>query len=1288
MVSRRRNRRRPAQSRLSENRTGEGQFLPLDSAWKVAVCTLGRYFLAFALVLTAIAPLAVVESLVVPMVDTNTPEAHAAPGTDDYRKLFTIDSKVGNPTQKITSGSTICVFSTDQRAYYDLMYNAANNGSQYKWESSGAFVSNAKQKFLYSWQISFTVDMTSFNMEPSKHSVVAQKLFCGFSSSSDPTNITGIAVGATARKAAQQTPTYSLGRSWYTAGYSSGITSSGNSVNQSGWPTTEISFTKSSSMAATLSYEKVNDALSLSIGGATYTFPNCQNALRNNGVDPSNVYLCFGGRLQWANATGQAYNLNQPPSNVNGSITFNSITLPHLDPAIQSISLSDAVTGRPISATSNVAPGTRLRVEVKVWNSNASAGNEQFEMHVSPSSALTKNFTPDSAKSAVVNGQSVGKPITADGGIPIKFVGRAPVTILYEGTVGANTRIDTIIGVDLKEDIFEGVASASAKALDAQTLVQGPGTGLTPGSGYHFTRLPAANANGWNNSPVTVSFFAGDYDRFSISPQAGGAAVSTLSGTSSWTESDDVDSLAVRYQASKSSTGLASTTADDVIRIDTTEPTLSLNRATKTLTVDDSASARAAGVSSGVWKLYATDASGTPASTVNTFTLTDGKGAVTQTVPNVAEGYYVAEDAAGNRSAPFQVKDSSAPTAGRPEGSGLPEPEPPSETTDGAGLKHAVYEETITRVIDADNPAFGGSLDLDDAKALAADRWTFASAEGDPLAGVTELLDAAGTNLIASLPTNTPGECLIRTVATDADGNTATANIHYRFVAPQIPTLTPQGPKDPDDPDSPKVPTGDPAKPPVPPTLGPDGTQSGELNVQVQERVREGSLPVVDAASVLTEHFALGSAAGDEPTVTVDGATDAAGNPVEAIDLAAPATYQVEYTLTDAAGNTTKVHLTYVLQESVTPPDPPGPVDPVDPNPPVDPKPEEPVNPKPEEPVDPKPPTPSTPDTPKPVPTPPTVTVVPDGGGAPTVLKPTPSTVTPGDGLTHVTVSDELVVAVRDVRMSPDDFAALFAKRYQVASDQSDGKLTAGDVAIYDESGKPIGEVDRSHEGRYVVEQVFADSAGNTTTVRLIYIVREESAVGTLTGGMGGAGADADASKGAASTKVSTTALPQTGPFGTLCPLHPLFVALAAVAALYTAARLRQEAASRGKLKSRDEWVREQVLEGDAAEVAVARAIWGDPEPYAPEARWRADDASGARRLRLGVLDGAVLALVAATALVIALSPQCAYDGPLALLVCGLCLLCAAMIQLSLGSTARTRRRCWLVEWAREVDLL
>lgn len=1261
MISRRRNMPRRASSRMAEKRTGGGS-LPLVAAWKASGQTLGRLFLAFVLALATAFPLSVVEGFTASIMVEGTSEAYAAVGTSNYKDIFHCEQKSGTPGKIV--GSTLTYGSSSESVTSNLPYAyVPTNDATSVWESSAFFFTNDKLPLTFDWEISFSAIQSGLNYEVGKHKMVLSAIQVGLSAEQSAAKLKGPFIAQVFQRDGDEI-TNVMRTVTMLNGFAASFLSESDIARPSGPPFTYGSTFRYKYSTDTLTYISNRESASIS-------------QVRDK-LGSSSAYLCFGGRLQWRNDSQPA--ADKHPSNMYGTITFNSITLPHLDPAIESISLYDATTGKPINANGNVAPGTRIKVEVKVWNKNASAGSESFNMHFLPSTTLTKNFTPDSSKSAFVNGQSSGKPITVFGGIPITLTGRTPVTISYEGTVGANTRIDTIIGADLKEDIFGGIVSDSAKALDAQTLVQGPGTGLTPGSGYHFTRLPAANANGWNNSPVTVSFFAGDYDRFSISPQAGGAAVSTLSGTSSWTESDDVDSLAVRYQASKSSTGLASTTADDVIRIDTTEPTLSLNRATKTLTVDDSASARAAGVSSGVWKLYATDASGTPASTVNTFTLTDGKGAVTQTVPNVAEGYYVAEDAAGNRSAPFLVKDSSAPTAGRPEGSGLPEPEPPSETTDGAGLKHAVYEETITRVIDADNPAFGGSLDLDDAKALAGERWTFASSEGDPLTGTTELLDAAGATSIASLPTNVPGECLIRTVATDADGNTATANIHYRFVAPQIPTLTPQGPSDPDDPDSPKVPTGDPVKPPVPPTLGPDGTQSGELNVQVQERVREGSLPVVDAASVLTEHFALGSAAGDEPTVTVDGATDAAGNPVEAIDLAVPAIYQVEYTLTDAAGNTTKVHLTYVLQESVTPPDPPGPVDPVDPNPPVDPKPEEPV--------DPKPPTPSTPDTPKPVPTPPTVTVVPDGGGAPTVLKPTPSTVTPGDGLTHVTVSDELVVAVRDVRMSPDDFAALFAKRYQVASAQSDGKLTAGDVAIYDESGRPLGEVDRSHEGRYVVEQVFTDSAGNTTTVRLTYIVREESAVGTLNSGTGGAGADADASKGAASTRVSTTALPQTGPFGTLCPLHPLFVALAAVAALYTAARLRQEAASRGKLKSRDEWVREQVLEGDAAEVAVARAIWGDPEPFAPEARWRADDASGARRLRLGVLDGAVLALVAATALVIALSPQCAYDGPLALLVCGLCLLCAAMIQLSLGSTARTRRRCWLVEWAREVDLL
>lgn len=102
--------------------------------------------------------------------------------------------------------------------------------------------------------------------------------------------------------------------------------------------------------------------------------------------------------------------------------------------------------------------------------------------------------------------------------------------------------------------------------------MQGPdsgGSSLKPGSDYHFTRLPAPNANGWNNTPVTVSFYTGDYSTFAITPLSDTPVV--LTGTSDWTQSDDVDNLALSYAAS-SSAGVPSTTVSDTMRIDTTPP--------------------------------------------------------------------------------------------------------------------------------------------------------------------------------------------------------------------------------------------------------------------------------------------------------------------------------------------------------------------------------------------------------------------------------------------------------------------------------------------------------------------------------------------------------------------------------------------------------------------------------------------------------------------------------------------------------------------------------------------
>mgnify|MGYP001045261721 FL=1 len=93
-------------------------------------------------------------------------------------------------------------------------------------------------------------------------------------------------------------------------------------------------------------------------------------------------------------------------------------------------------------------------------------------------------------------------------------------------------------------------------------------------------------------------------------------------------------------------------------------------------------------------------------------------------------------------------------------------------------------------------------------------------------------------------------------------------------------------------------------------------------------------------------------------------------------------------------------------------------------------------------------------------------------------------------GLRHAVIEDTIVVGLREGMMTPADFAALFAKRYGVASTLADGAATASSVALFDSEGVPITAVDRSKPGIYHLEQVFSDSAGNTTTLRVTYEVR------------------------------------------------------------------------------------------------------------------------------------------------------------------------------------------------------
>lgn len=1185
----------------------------------------------------------------------STPKAYAAVGATDYSVLFRCEQKSGTPG--IIAGNVLTFGSTSTSATSNLPY-VYYAGDREQWESSAFFSTDRLIPLTFDWKISFASTQSALNYVVGTHSCVTIASQAGLTTEKSAALLKGPFFALVFSRSGDVVAT-NLRTVIMNNGFSVGNALEDRAISRPAGPPF--------SYESTFEYSYANDTLTYTANGEVMKITGVKSKL--NGAE--SAYLNFGGRIQWTNSSQPA--VDKHPVNIYGTTTFRSITLPHFSPAIKDIVVYDAVTGKEIESTDSVKPNTRVRVVCQVWNSNASAGREQFPVHVKQAANLMYNFTPDPSVKVKVNNTPVSESLTVGNGVSLTLVGRNVVNVEYVGTIGSDLKKATTVGYTMTDDIFNSSDSQQRTLLEASNLVQGPdsgGSSLKPGSDYHYTRLPAPNANGWNNTPVTVSFYTGDYSTFTITPLS--ATPIVLSGTSDWTQSDDVDNLSLSYMASNSA-GVPSTVASDTMRIDTTPPRLSYDRMRGSVTVDDTPTTRSGGVTSGVWHLYATDAAGTPTSRVQTFALTSGKGAATGNVSGVAAGYYVAEDAAGNRSEVLEVKDAVPPQADRPEGSDLPDPPVPTVSTDFDGTKHAMYEETITQVANASNPAFGGSLDAAAAKAIADGRWHFTDAEGNAMAATTELLDAAGTVPITSLSTAQPGSCTIRQVATDDDGNTATVNIHYVFVAPTIPMLTPQGPSDPDDPDSPKVPTGDPVPPSGPIDIADDGTQTGKVGpITVTDKTHPGTVPADEADKILTDHFALGTAGGEDPTVTVKRVVDADGNPVDVIDQSTPGRYTITYEVTDKDGNTTQVEVDYVLRDTVV--NPPDPIVPT----PDDPGPTDsaPGNPDDGNGTDPGPS--------GVVPTPPTVTVKPgDGGGSGSVLTPQPDDNAPNDGRQHVIVSDELTVPTRDMQMIPDDFAALFQERYSIASAQPDGKISAGEVRIYDAQGKRLDGIDRSVEGGYVIEQVFTDSAGNTTTVRLSYRVKAESAVGSLTGDGGDGWSSADGSLGR--TWRTATSLPQTGPFSVLCPLHLLFLALAAIAALYGAVRLRMESAARRNLRARDAWVREQLRAGDDVAGLKAAARRGAPRTDDEQAAAATGAAATRRRF---AMDGGVLGLVACMAVWLAWSPWCAYDGLLAACVAGLCVLCMAMIHVSAWSTARCRRRCWIVPWAADRGLV
>lgn len=1228
-------------------------------------------------------------------------KAQGLEGTTKYEDLFNIINfwgKAGNISgQTLTSGSTYS--SSD----YEFTYGAV-------WQSCALFVSKKPVSLLNSWEVSFQGSSSplEYLVRP-EYNKIAQGFHPGLTS----------------------TPTV-RGGTTYVWDYVAERTGSGVETCdlrlrhvESDTCTNSIAASWRSFPAIRFCYDAkentgtiyIDDAYRLSIPNVRATFGN-------------SAYLLLGGYIAWYTSDEKA---NAPAGTVLAS-TFSSMFLPNLTPEIREVKIY-RTDGTEIGRVDYVKPGDKVRVECTVRNANTAAVSdkfsEQFPMHLKLADTTahpTKGLTPfaDGNHPVQVNGSTVATSLSDDtiqgaNGVPVTLVGNDATTVSWWATVSGAQGGAVTLSQQLIEDSFGGSVYSTVELVDERPLTPGGGgEGVDPndpstwgdaGKDYHYTRLPAANANGWNSSPVTVTFYPGDYDVMDLTPSQG-SAKSLTAADPAWTQSADTTGVDLSAQAKNTDTGAVSVTRAGKVKIDSDAPRLTVTgRALGSYAADDTPT-DASKVSSGLWRLHRTGASGaaSDATAYRTFDTTGSEGDLnganqTESLANLPNGYYVAEDAAGNRSTPLKVGDTEPPTVERPDLDGPDAPDPagppydpakdpvpsPTETEGEDGLRHAVIDETVTEIIDPASPPFEGSLDETDAKAMMDYRYAASSAA--TIASTTdELLDASG-NPISSLDTKAPGECLVRRVITDDQGNTTTINLHYRCVRDSCPPVSPLQPVDPDAPTGPKQP-GDPLQPDGPVTTDPDGSQHVEVSADVTEAVTRGVMDASDAEDLLRRHFALADAdGGTGVTLTVQSMENASGNRISSIDLSRVANYKITYLVRDATGNTTTVRLGYHLVSSRVP----GVV--MTPDPGTDPNPQpgdDPLNPKPR-PIDPPYPPEVAPDgtqhatiedemrvkvqegvsldladvrslverrydfTPegggsvtelslsiadaKGVPATaidlsrpgswlitykiadangntvtihlrylvvsgaPEVTPTPGGdgtgggtggdsgddgtgggpGGGADPLPPISTVVDPETGLTHSVVEDTVVVGTSDEAATPENMAQFLAERYAIASALSDGALDRGPVQLFDASGNPVTQIDRTKPGDWLAVQVVTDSAGNTTTIRVKYLVREGDVSGGISGNgqgngngsgagsgsaqNGGAGSSTDSGEGHGS-KLATRIhqLPQTGGIFGPCPLHIMFVLIMVLASAYTMMRLRQESSRREDRRHNAEW--------------------------------------------------------------------------------------------------------------------
>ena len=669
-----------------------------------------RVALSVALVMAVALPL--------PYADT----AQAFVGTSDYSRVFDKGSSFGEVADFVGDSTLLCA-STLNREQYDYVPGTG-------WFSGGAFVTKKPISLLNSWEVKFTGDISPLQWRDDLGDI-SSSILLGFSESGALDDLNGYAWSWGENKTASVAGTQSILSIWnYTHSIASslalGPVAAPNASRQSG----------------TFSYNAQTGIATLSIGAHSIS-----STVSLRDIMGESAYFFVGGTIAWQSLDRSGTLCT--PSDMQIKCTFDSISFPNLDAAFSNtLYRLNEETGQfdlPVTDIEELDPADIVQVRCSIANASPNASSaaldEQFSLHLKiacTEAYPTYGLVPfaDSEHPVTIDNTPVDlaedpHPLTGGTGVPIVLKGyNNPVNVIYYARVNELGDSTLKISHELTEDTFQ-VSQFHAIAFISLKEPSNDPT-LAPGYDYHYTRLPAPNANGWNNTPVAITFYPGDFNELALTENHGeGAVEHTLRADDPvWTRTADIDRLILEMRARSTATSDIAGSGYDTIRIDTQAPALSYDAVGNTLSASDAVATGSGKAMSGVWKVRQVKADGrplaaedvTPQGTDNltldadgaqgaasvaapqaagqaewVFSLADGKGAEAQAISNAQPGFYVAEDAAGNVSSVFEVKRPENPSPGTED------PKPPVGPDNPGGEPSPTFP-TITPRPDPDNP--------------------------------------------------------------------------------------------------------------------------------------------------------------------------------------------------------------------------------------------------------------------------------------------------------------------------------------------------------------------------------------------------------------------------------------------------------------------------------------------------------------------------------------------------------------------------------------------------------